>query len=132
MESRAEIAAGKRHYGWAIFGLSFTNLFVEGGIKNTVPVVYVALRDSFKWSATTTSSIFSVAGVAGVEDVQSLGDANGTSRLRAVPAGGAAIAEDIGEMLRGKNTPVREMYVERGALYDVFRKITAPEDFADA
>ena len=73
-----------------------------------------------------------VAGVAGVEDVPSLGDANGTSRLRAVPAGGAAIAEDIGEMLRGKNTPVREMYVERGALYDVFRKITAPEDFADA
>ena len=65
MESRADTAAGKRHYGWAIFGLSFTNLFVEGGIKNTAPVVYVALRDSFKWSATTTSSIFSVAGLVG-------------------------------------------------------------------
>ncbi len=65
MESRVDTTAGKRHYGWAIFGLSFSNLFVEGGIKNTVPVVYVALRDSFKWSATTTSSIFSVAGLVG-------------------------------------------------------------------
>ncbi len=65
MESRTETTSGKRHYGWVIFGLSFANLFVEGGVKNTVPVVYVALRDSFKWSATTTSSIFSVAGVAG-------------------------------------------------------------------
>ena len=73
-----------------------------------------------------------VAGVTAVEDVPFLGEANGTRRLRALPANGAAIVEDIGELLRGKNTPVREMYVERGALDDVFRKITAPEDFADA
>ena len=39
---------GKHNYGWVIFSLSFTNLLVEGGIKNTVPVVYVALRDSFR------------------------------------------------------------------------------------
>jgi hypothetical protein len=32
-----------RHDGWVIFSLSVTNLLVEGGIKNTVPVVYVAL-----------------------------------------------------------------------------------------
>jgi hypothetical protein len=57
--------AGKRNYGWAIFGLSFTNLLVEGGIKKTVPVVYVALRDSFHWSAAATSGIFSLGGLIG-------------------------------------------------------------------
>jgi MFS family permease len=56
---------GKRNYGWVIFGLSFTNLLVEGGIKNTVPVVYVALRDSFHWSAAATSGVFSLGGLVG-------------------------------------------------------------------
>jgi MFS family permease len=53
------------HYGWVIFGLSFLNLVTEGGLKNTVPVVYVALRDSFHWSAAVTSSVFSLAGLVG-------------------------------------------------------------------
>src|SRR5688572_23941729 len=53
------------HYGWVIFALSFTNLMVEGGMKNTVPVVYVALRDSFHWSAAVTAGIFSLAGLVG-------------------------------------------------------------------
>ena len=57
--------AGQRHYGWVIFGLSFTNLLAEGGIKNTVPVVYVALRDSFHWSAAATSGVFSLGGLTG-------------------------------------------------------------------
>ena len=52
-------------YGWVIFALSFTNLMVEGAVKNTVPVVYVALRDSFHWSAAATSGIFSLAGLVG-------------------------------------------------------------------
>ena len=52
-------------YGWVIFGLSFLNLVTEGGLKNTVPVVYVALRDSFHWSATATSGVFSLAGLVG-------------------------------------------------------------------
>jgi MFS family permease len=52
-------------YGWVIFVLSFTNLIVEGGMKNTVPVVYVALRDSFHWSAAMTSGVFSLAGLMG-------------------------------------------------------------------
>jgi ABC-2 type transport system ATP-binding protein len=60
------------------------------------------------------------------------GEANGTCRLRARPESGAAIAEDIGAMLRDRNIPVREVFVERGTLDDVFRKITAPKDFADA
>lgn len=54
-----------RHYGWVIFALSFINLMVEGAVKNTVPVVYVALRDSFNWSAAATSGIFSLAGLGG-------------------------------------------------------------------
>jgi MFS family permease len=57
--------AGQHHYRWVIFSLSFTNLLVEGGIKNTVPVVYVALRDSFHWSAAATSGVFSLGGLTG-------------------------------------------------------------------
>jgi MFS family permease len=57
--------AGTRHYGWVIFGLSFANLLAEGGIKNTVPVMYVALRDSFRWSAAATAGIFSLGGLTG-------------------------------------------------------------------
>jgi MFS family permease len=57
--------AAKHDYGWVIFGLSVTNLLVEGGIKNTVPAVYVALRDSFRWSAAATSGVFSLGGLTG-------------------------------------------------------------------
>src|SRR5499426_4697183 len=53
------------HYGWIIFGLSFLNLVAEGGLKSTIPVVYVALRDSFHWSAAVTSGVFSLAGLVG-------------------------------------------------------------------
>ena len=62
-----------RHYGWVIFGLSFLNLVTEGGLKNTVPVLYVALRDSFQWSAAITSSVFSLAGLVGALGAPLLG-----------------------------------------------------------
>ena len=55
----------QQNYGWVIFALSFVNLMVEGAVKNTVPVVYVALRDGFGWSAAATSGIFSLAGLVG-------------------------------------------------------------------
>ena len=55
----------KAHYGWAIFGLSFTNLTVEGGIKNSEAVFFVALRESFHSSALATSAVFSAAGMVG-------------------------------------------------------------------
>ncbi|MBM3224223.1 MAG: MFS transporter [Candidatus Tectomicrobia bacterium] len=51
------------HYGWVIFSLSVLNLIVEGGLKSTVPVLYVALRDSFQWSATATSGVFALVGL---------------------------------------------------------------------
>jgi len=55
----------KAHYGWAIFGLSFTNLTVEGGIKNSEAVFFVALRESFHSSALATSAVFSASGMVG-------------------------------------------------------------------
>jgi MFS family permease len=61
------------YYGWIIFGLSFLNLVTEGGLKSAVPVVYVALRDSFHWSAAVTSSVFSLAGLVGALGAPLLG-----------------------------------------------------------
>ena len=55
----------KAHYGWTIFALSFTNLTVEGGIKNSEPVFFVALRESFQSSALATSAVFSASGLVG-------------------------------------------------------------------
>ncbi|PKB83758.1 MAG: hypothetical protein BZY88_01590 [SAR202 cluster bacterium Io17-Chloro-G9] len=54
-----------RHYGWVIFALTGANLTVEGGMRNSVPVVFVALRNSFGQSAAATAAIFSAAGIAG-------------------------------------------------------------------
>jgi len=55
----------RRHYGWVIFTLTGANLTVEGGMRNSVPVVFVALRNSFGHSAAATAAIFSAAGIAG-------------------------------------------------------------------
>ena len=63
----------KLHYGWVIFGLTFTNLTVEGGAKNSQPVFLVALHQSFGGSLTLTSAIFSVAGLVGVFSTPVLG-----------------------------------------------------------
>ena len=42
----------KPGYRWVIFGLSFSNMMAEGGITDTVPVIYLAVRNYFHWSAT--------------------------------------------------------------------------------
>jgi MFS family permease len=55
----------RMHYGWVIFGLTFANLTIEGGAKNSQPVFLLALRNNFQTSATAVSAIFSVAGVVG-------------------------------------------------------------------
>ena len=55
----------KLHYGWVIFGLAFANLTVEGGVKNSEPVFFVALRDHFTRSAATTAGVYSAAGLVG-------------------------------------------------------------------
>jgi MFS family permease len=55
----------KPGYRWVMFGLSFSNMMAEGGITDIVPVIYLAVRNAFHWSATATSGIFSVAGLTG-------------------------------------------------------------------
>jgi len=76
--------------------------------------------------------IKAIPGVADIENLPSINEDNETCRIRALPKDGNSIVEDIWEVLRRKNTPVREMFVERGALDDVFRQITAPENHANA
>ncbi|MBC8339671.1 MAG: ABC transporter ATP-binding protein [Rhodospirillales bacterium] len=77
-----------------------------------------------------------VPGVASVEDAPAPGLAEGKLRLRAKPevhtGTGTDIGDAIGAMLRDKSIPVHELFVERGALDDVFRQITAPEGASDA
>lgn len=60
-------------YGWVIFGLSVLNLMAEGGLRSTTPVIYVALRDSFQWSASVTSIVFSLSGLVGALGAPFLG-----------------------------------------------------------
>ena len=55
----------KLDYGWVILGLIFGNLFVEGGVRNTQPVLLPALRQSFGGSAAMTSAVFSLSGIVG-------------------------------------------------------------------
>jgi MFS family permease len=102
--------AGKRHYGWVIFSLSFTNLLVEGGIKNTVPVVYVALRDSFHWSAAATSGVFSLGGLTGALCAPLLGrllDRIGPRYL--FPLGGLCIL--VGYLTSSSVTELWQLYL---------------------
>jgi MFS family permease len=101
---------GTYRYGWVIFGLSFTNLLVEGGIKNTVPVVYVALRDSFRWSAAATAGIFSLAGLTGALCAPLLGrllDRIGPGYL--FPLGGLLIL--IGYLASSYVTELWQLYI---------------------
>jgi MFS family permease len=110
--------AGKRNYGWVIFGLSFTNLLVEGGIKNTVPVVYVALRDSFHWSAAATSGVFSLGGLIGALCAPLLGrllDRIGPHLL--FPLGGLLIL--LGYLTSSSASELWHLYILYGILATV-------------
>jgi len=65
--------------------------------------------------------------VAGVRTVTPLEAPNGVARFRVLPVSGASIALPLGDALRGAGVSVREIFVERGALDDVFREITTEE-----
>jgi MFS family permease len=109
---------GARHYGWVIFSLSLTNLLVEGGIKNIVPVVYVALRDSFHWSAAATAGIFSLGGLTGALCAPLLGrllDRIGPRYL--FPLGGLLIL--LGYLTSSCATELWHLYVLYGILATV-------------
>jgi len=62
--------------------------------------------------------------LASVRAVDGIGLSDGVARLRILPKESAPIAADVGQLTRAKNIPVREMFVERGALDEVFRAIT--------
>jgi ABC-2 type transport system ATP-binding protein len=93
--------------------------------------VVIAL-DSANANDELRREIKAVSGVAKIEDLPFKNEGKEICRIRVVPNNGGSIAEEIVELLRRKNTPVREMFVERGALDDVFRKITAPGNFTNA
>src|SRR5687768_4759880 len=110
--------AGKHNYGWVIFGLSFANLLAEGGIKNTVPVMYVALRDSFRWSAAATAGVFSLGGLTGALCAPLLGrllDRIGPRYL--FPLGGLLIL--TGYLTSSSVTELWQLYLFYGVLATV-------------
>ncbi len=68
----------------------------------------------------------SLKGIKGVKSVKAAKQADGTFRFRVRPKKGKLIATDVAGIVQARKIPVREMFVERGALDDVFRKITMP------
>jgi ABC-2 type transport system ATP-binding protein len=68
-----------------------------------------------------------LAKVAGIDRVETLGQANGGVHLRVYPKDGAQIALSVAGALREKGLAVDELFVERGRLDDVFRQITSSD-----
>lgn len=60
-----------------------------------------------------------------VKRVETLEPPKGYAVLRAIPKDRNEAAEQVAELLRAKNIPFDELYVERGRLDDVFRQITS-------
>jgi len=71
-------------------------------------------------------------GVAGVRAVETVEALNGVARLRVAPEAGQALVVPLGEALKAADVQVREIYVERGALDDVFRDVTTGSETAEA
>ncbi|MEZ5815831.1 MAG: ABC transporter ATP-binding protein [Hyphomicrobiaceae bacterium] len=68
-----------------------------------------------------------LANLANVHSVEREAQKNGHVHLRALPKGGSTIAAEVAAMLAERSLPVAELYVERGRLDEVFRKITSEE-----
>ena len=56
--------------------------------------------------------------------VETAAETGGLARIRVFPKNKGSIAADIGQLVRARDLPVREMVVEKGTLDDVFRDIT--------
>ena len=44
------LAAGRLHYGWIVFGVTFFTLLAAAGIRSTPGVLIVPLEHDFGWS----------------------------------------------------------------------------------
>lgn len=78
-------------------------------------------------SSSVDAAKSALAAAAGISRVETVSQLNGHAQLRAVPAGGAAIAGSVAAALRDKGVAVEEITVERGKLDDVFRQITTTD-----
>jgi ABC-2 type transport system ATP-binding protein len=62
-----------------------------------------------------------------VGNVEIVSAADGHLLLRAVPKNGAGIVTDVASVIRQRSLMVEEVFVEKGKLDDVFRKITSSD-----
>ena len=65
-----------------------------------------------------------VDGVKGVDHIEMVGE---LARFRVLPQPGRNVVQPVSEALREVNIDIRELYVERGQLDDVFRQITTQD-----
>ena len=61
----------------------------------------------------------------GIKSIKKSKNRDGGVRLRIRPKNSGLIATDVAAVIRSAKIPVREMFVDRGSLDDVFRQITA-------
>jgi len=81
----------------------------------------IAIRVPYTHAEATKQLLASHKDVVRIETASK---ANGTVQLRAVPRSGSEPTAAIGTLLREKQLPYQEIFVERGKLDDVFREIT--------
>ena len=79
-------------------------------------------------SETVGSAAQTAAAMAGVQNVEILNAPDGGARLRVQPMDGAVLVAPLGDALKAANIDIQQIYVERGALDDVFREITTTSD----
>ena len=106
---------GRRHYGWVIFCLLFVNLIVEGGMKNSAPVTFLALRNGFGRSAGATAAIFSTVGLTSIIFSPLLGGLLDRLGARILfPIGGLFIL--LGYLLSSVATDFWQLFIFYGVL----------------
>ena len=70
------------------------------------------------------SAVQTAAAIEGVQNVETLNAPDGGARFRVQPKDGEVLVAPLGEALKAANIDIHQIYVERGALDDVFREIT--------
>ena len=106
---------GRRHYGWVIFCLVFCNMIVEGGMRNSAPVTFLALRNGFGRSAGATAAIFSTVGLTSIIFSPLLGGLLDRLGARILfPLGGLLIL--MGYLLSSVATDFWQLFIFYGVL----------------